>query len=123
LMVGHFGANNNDDLTIRVKTNSVTLATIGPMNLSSATNKNFKLDVYFTIRATGTTGVASIITGGNFEYSKDASSTFEQFNFTELNNTTFNTTISNTLNITAQFDSSNASNMIYSELFFLNKVY
>ena len=124
VMSGHLGANNNDDLTIRIKSGSVVLGTIGPINLSAATNKHFKLNVYFTIRSIGAAGVASIMSGGDFSYSKDAAgNAFDQANFTNLNNSTFDTTSTNTLNITAQFDSSNAGNSIYSEIFVLNKVY
>ena len=122
-MMGHIGANNNDDLTIRVKSGSATLGTIGPINLSTATDQHFKLDLYFTIRVTGTTGVASIMAGGSFSYSKNAGGAFESANFTNQNNTTFDTTTSNTLVITAQFDSTNAANAIYSEIFVLNKTY
>ena len=48
---------------------------------------------------------------------------FEGADFSIINNTTFDTTISNTLNITAQWNSNNAGNNIYSESFILTKIY
>mgnify|MGYP003349639383 FL=1 len=58
-----------------------------------------------------------------FTFTKDASNAFEGENVSIINNTTFDTTISNTLDITAQWDSTNAANKIYSELFTLFKTY
>ena len=42
---------------------------------------------------------------------------------TIINNTTFDTTVLNTLVITAQWNTNNAGNSIYSEIFTLNKTY
>jgi hypothetical protein len=81
------------------------------------------LNVGFTIRSTGTTGVASIVSSGFFTYTQNASGNQEGGSFSTLNNTTFDTTSSNTLDITAQFNSTNSANFIYSEFFVLNKVY
>mgnify|MGYP003347074576 CR=1 FL=1 len=122
-MTGHIGSNNISNLTIRIKTGSVTLGTIGPINMATATNQHFKLNLNFTIRSIGGAGVASIMTEGDFSYSKNASTAFEQSIFTNQNNSTFDTTSSNTLDITAQWDSTNSANSIYSEIFTLNKVY
>ena len=47
----------------------------------------------------------------------------EGANFVSLNNTSFDTTILNTLDITAQWNTNNASNNIYSDIFVLNKIY
>lgn len=40
-----------------------------------------------------------------------------------VNITTFNTTISNTLNVTAQWDSASTSNYIHSDIFVLQKIF
>jgi hypothetical protein len=45
------------------------------------------------------------------------------FGFISINNTTFDTTVSNTLSITVQWSSNDATNSIYSEIFILNKVF
>lgn len=122
-ILGHISSKNNDNLTIRIKTNTVTLGTIGPITMSQSNSKHFDLQIYFTIRSIGGEGVASIISGGQFNYSKDASFSFEGGDYTSINNTTFDTTISNTLNITAQWNSSDVQNSIYTEILVLNKIY
>ncbi len=122
-VMGHLSSKNNDTLTFRIKTDSVVLGTIGPITMSQSTNKHFDLQLYFTIRSIGGTGVASIMSGGQFNNSKDASFTFEGADYTNINNTTFDTTISNTLDITAQWSSSDVQNSIYSEILVLNKIY
>ena len=122
-VMGHLSSKNNDTLTFRIKTDSIVLGTIGPITMSQSTNKHFDLQLYFTIRAIGVAGVASILSGGQFNNSKDASFTFEGADYTNINNTTFDTTISNTLDITAQWSSSDVQNSIYSEILVLNKIY
>lgn len=122
-MGGHISSLNNNDITFRVKANAIQLASSGTLRLPQTTNKHWKLTLVFTIRAIGAAGVASIQTSGQFTYSKDASNAFEGTDLVDLNNTTFDTTIQNTLDITAQWASASASNSIYSETFVLNKIY
>lgn len=122
-MSGIISAKNNDTLTIRVKSGSVILGTTGPITMPTITAKHFDLTIHFTVRAIGGTGVASIVCSGDITYSKDASNAFEGADFSTINNTTFSTTISNTLDITAQWSSNDAINNIYTELFVLNKIY
>jgi hypothetical protein len=54
---------------------------------------------------------------------KQSNTTSEGFGFNSVNNTTFDTTIPNTLVVTAQFSSNSALNSIYSDIFCLNKIY
>ena len=122
-MFGDLGAQNNDTLTIKVKSGSVILANTGAITMPAVTNSNFMLDIGFTIRATGATNTASIISSGFYTFTANASGSLEGASFSTLNNTTFDTTSSNTLNITAQFSSTNAANFIYSEFLVLNKTY
>lgn len=91
--------------------------------MSAATSKHWKLDVNFTVRTLGAATVASIASGGLFAYTKNSGLNFEGVNFSIINNTTFDTTIANTLVITAQWNTNNAGNSIYSELFTLFKTY
>lgn len=123
ILTGYISAVNNNNLRIRIKTDSVVLSDTGNINMAGSTNKHWKLEVFFTVRTLGTSGVASIATGGTFVYTKDAGNTFEGTNFSTELSTGFNTTISNTLAITAQWDTASTSNSIYSELFTLNKTY
>ena len=79
--------------------------------------------VDFTVRQIGAATVASIASGGLFAYTKDSGLNFEGVNFSIVNNLDFDTTVSNTLVITAEWNTNNAGNSIYSEIFTLNKTY
>jgi hypothetical protein len=122
-MVGHISSKNNDTLEIRIKAGSTLLADTGVLTMPATTNKDFSLNINFSIYNTGSAGVASISSGGTFLYSKDASNAFEGINFSIINSTTFNTTISNTLSITAQWSDADPLNNIFSEIVTLNKIY
>jgi len=122
-IVGHISSQNNDTIRIRVKTGSAVLGDSGLITMPQTTNKHYTIDCNFTIRAIGIAGVASVVTGLVFTYSKDASNAFEGSDFSTINNTTFDTTVSNTLNITVQWGSTDAQNSIYTEYLVLNKVY
>lgn len=122
-MTGHISSANNETIHIRIKTGTVLLVDTGIITLPAITDRDFKLDSFFTIFATGAVGVASISAGGQFTYNKNASNAFEGTNFSTTNTTTFDTTINNTLEITAQWGSNNVTNNIYSDLFILNKIY
>lgn len=123
IIKGHISSANNQTIHIRIKSSGVLLADTGIVTVPQITSKHFKLDVDFTIRALGAPGTAKIASGGEFTYSKDASNAFEGSNFSTENSTTFNTTINNTLVITAQWGAANAQNSIYSEIFTLTKTY
>lgn len=122
-MLGHLGARNGVGLRLEVMSDSVILADTGNMILPTCTNKHWELNVYFTIRATGIATSASIMSGGIFTYTKDASVAFEGINFTSENNTDFDTTIPNTLEVMATWDGLNVANQIYSEVAILQKIY
>jgi hypothetical protein len=123
IATGHISAANNNTLRIRIKTGSIVLADTGVITMSGATNKDCKLEIYFTIRTLGVSGVASIVTGGTFMYTKDASSAFEGITFSTLTSTGFDTTITNTLQVTAQWGTASVNNNIFTEIFTLTKTY
>lgn len=120
---GIMSSQNNNTLTIRVKTGNVVLADSGPLTMPAITNQVWDLNLYFTIRTIGAAGVASIVTLGQLHILKAASGTQQGFGFNTINNTTFDTTIANTLSVTAQWSSNNIANSIYSDLCVLTKVY
>ena len=123
-MGGQLYANNGDTLTIRIKTaTGLILGDTGPITMRNATAKPFILDIKFSIWTIGGAGTASLLTGGLFEYSEDASEKFNAYQAGSLNNTTFDTTISNTLDITAQWGTASPTNLIVTSIFFLNQVY
>lgn len=123
ILTGHISSVNNHTLHIRIKSDGVALADTGVITMPATTSKHWKLEIDFAIRAIGIAGVASIASGGSFIYNKDASNTLEGVNFSVENATTFDTTIDNTLVITAQWGTANAGDSIYSEIFTLNKTY
>jgi hypothetical protein len=121
---GVMNANNNQNITIRVKAGSIVLLNSGPQNLgSSVINDVWSLNIDFTIRAIGAAGVASIVTLGSFHYTKTNNASVQGFGFNTVNNTTFDTTVSNALNVTAQWGNASSGNNIYSDIFILNKIY
>ena len=122
VLIGHLSCVGTATLHIRVKTASgILLADTGAMAMSLTTAKHWKLDVNFTVRTLGAATVASIASGGLFAYTKNSGFNFEGVNFSIINNTTFDTTVLNTLIVTAQWNTNNAGNSIYSEIFVLNK--
>jgi hypothetical protein len=124
VLIGHLSCVGSATLHIRIKTASgILLADTGVMAMSATTNKHWKLDIDFTVRQIGIATVASIASGGLFSYTKDGGLNFEGVNFSIVNDATFNTTIGNTLVVTAQWNTNNAGNFIYSEIFTLNKTY
>jgi hypothetical protein len=122
-MGGMMSAKNNDTITIRLKTGSVVLATSGALSMPGIVNQVFYLTAHFTIQSIGAAGVASIVSVAQFHVLKASSGTQEGFAWNTVNSTTFDTTIQNTLDITAQFSTNSGLNSIYSDLFILNKIY
>jgi len=121
---GHINSKNNNKLRIRVKTvGGVLLADTNAVTMPQCTNQHYDIKCVFTIRSLGVAGVAEIASTLMFTYTKDASNAFEGENVSIINNTTFDTTISNTLAITAQWDTTDVLNSIYSEILVLNKIY
>jgi hypothetical protein len=121
---GVVNAANNQTIRIRVKTGAIVLLDSGLQNLgSSVINDVWSLNIDFTIRQIGNAGVASIVSLGSFHYTKTNNASVQGFGFNVVNNTTFSTTISNVLDVTAQWGSANAGNNIYSDIFVLNKTY
>jgi hypothetical protein len=120
---GLITAANNQTIDLRVKTGSVVLADSLLQSITNITNNVWSLSLNFTIRSIGGPGVASIVTLGTFNYTKTVNGTVEGFSFNSINNTTFDTTINNTLDVTLQWGSANAGNAIYSDIFVLNKIY
>ncbi len=122
-MGGILNAGNNQTIRIRIESGLATLLDSGPQQISNITNDVFGISLNFTIRQIGGPGVASIVSLGEFHYTKTSNGSVEGFSFTTVNNTTFDTTTSNTLDVTVQWGSTDAGNSIYSDIFVLNKIY
>jgi hypothetical protein len=116
---GHISCVGSATIHIRVKANSVLLGDTGVIALDTTTDKHWELDLNFTIRSIGSVG--SIASYGSFGYIKNSGLNFEGSNFVTI--TTLDTTILNTINITAEWNTTNSGNSIYSDIFVLNKIY
>lgn len=120
---GHLSS-NNDFLQFRVKADSVVLADSTSIQYNTSGDDTLMtLDLYFVIRQTGTTGNAEILTKGFLRTIKNSNFSVNGYSFEDINNTTFDTTISNTLDITIQFDATDPQTYIYTDLIVLNKLY
>ena len=116
---------NNDDIDFKIlggPTSNISLLATST-TMKATTNRVFTLKLKFVIRAIGAAGVASIATYAEFMYNDNAANKSETFVFYNENNTTFNTTTANVLDVQAVFSSSSATNQIRSELFTLHKFY
>lgn len=122
-MCGNLSSESNEDLSIRVESNGNDIADPGIIKLNLTTNKFFELIIDFTITKIGAAGVAELFVNGQFSYNKNANTNIDGRNFALINNTTFDTTVLNTLTITAQWASAKIGNSIQSQNFVLNKTY
>lgn len=121
---GLISCTSSSTVQIRIKTvGGILLADTGVITLAAATNKSWLISLYFTIRTLGGVGTASISSGGLFSYIRNGGTQFEGYVLSQLNTTTFDTTISNTLVITAQWDAATTSDSIFTRNFTLTKVY
>jgi hypothetical protein len=122
-MCGVLNAKNNAQLTIRLHSNGIDIGTTGLLTLGTTTAKVWELLVDFTIREVGGLGSAELLTNGVFLYDQDSSSSFEGITFLDLNNTTFDTLVNNTLDVVAQWSSADPLNSIYSAQTILTKTF
>ena len=113
----------NGTTTIRVKSDGIVIADAGVFQMKLATNKYFELIIDFTVTKIGGVGVAELFVNGQYAYNQNANTNLDGINFALVSNTTFDTTISNTLTITAEWGASDIGNSIQSQNFVLTKVY
>ena len=122
-MCGHLSCANNETIHIRVKSNGITIADAGIFTMKITTNKYFELTIDFTVTKIGIGGVAELFTNGQYSYNHNAAGEIAGNNFALISNTVFDTTIVNTLTITAEWGAANINNSIQSQNFVLNKIY
>ena len=115
---------NSSTIHIHVRTTGgVLLMDTGVIDLDVTTAQSWILTLYFTVRALGAAGTASISSGGLFSYIKNGGQVYQGTVLSQVNNTTFDTTIINTLDVSVLWDSATTSNSIFSRNFTLNKIY
>ena len=122
-MCGILSCANNETIHIRIRSNGVVIIDAAVYTLSISNNKYWDLILDFTIRNIGGPGVGVLAANGSFTYNKNANSNIDGINFALISNTVFDTTVSNTLTITAEWITANAANTINSQNFTLTKVY
>jgi hypothetical protein len=123
VIAGVINVGNNQTIRIKIKDGNTILADSGPKTISNIANNVFSLNIDFTVRALGAAGVASIVALGTFHFTKTSNDATQGFAFNNVNNTTFDTTVGNTLDITVQWGAASTSNSIFSDIFILNKTY
>jgi hypothetical protein len=120
---GHISCANSQTLEIRIKTNGIVLADTGVMTLNATSNDFWEIEADFVIRQIGGAGVAQILSNGQFVYVRSSNLNYDGSGFNTLENTNFDTTVLNTLEITAQWGSNNAANTIVSDVLTLIKTF
>jgi hypothetical protein len=121
---GLMSCKNNETITIRIKSGATELSVSPTLQMPGTTNQVWLLNIAFTIRAIGPAGTASIVVLAELHVLKQASGIQQGFGWNTIKTTDFDTTISNTLDVTAQWGSNTpAQNSIYSDIFVLNKTY
>lgn len=122
-MCGYLSCANNETIHIRLRSDGNIIGDLGVFQMKLSTNKQFELVSDFTITKIGGAGVAELFVNGQYSYNQNANTQLDGVNFALVSNTTFNTTITNTLTITAQWGLANVANSIQSQNFVLQKVY
>ena len=123
-MDGDITCINTATIHVHVRTTGgVVLIDTGVIDLDTATNRHWFLNLFFTIRQIGGTTVASISSGGIFSYVRDTGQTYEGFPLSQVNNTTFDTTILNTLDVTVTWNTNDSGNRIFSRNLTLTKIF
>ena len=120
---GYLNCANNEDIHIRVRSDGNIIADAGIFRLNITTNKYFEIALDFTITKIGGLGVAELFTNGQFSYNKNANTNIDGNNFALVDSTAFDTTITNTLSVTAEWITANVANKIQSQNCVLTKVY
>lgn len=125
LMAGFLNVGTNGHtLQVQIKSDLVVLADTGVQTMQKVTAKQWRMDLNFSINEVGAAGVAEITTAGNLHYRTDSAGDVQGEIFSSTNNTTFDTTISNTLDVVAIWGSPTSDDdSIYTKILTLKKVY
>ena len=113
------GGGGRSEFTIKIKTGTTILASTGVFDLDISTNQGWEVELDFTIAAIGSTG--TICTNGNFAYTKDGNRQVYGYIFQDVQ--PIDTTASNTLDVTVEWNVLNVGDDIYSANFVLYKVF
>jgi hypothetical protein len=121
VLAGTIGTQNGNNLTLRWKSNGATIAT-QVIPLVGVVGQHFEIEIDYVILATGGAGVASIATNWDFTYSDSGAGQFRGDRYCYIDNTTFNTTVANTLGLTATFSTASANNRIQTLMMYIRQM-
>lgn len=122
-MCGNLSCANSETIHIRIKSNGVVIGDLGVFAMKIATNKFFELIADFTITKIGAAGLAELFVNGQYSYNHNAAGILDGTNFGLISNTTFDTTVANTLTITGEWGLAKTANSIQSQNFVLTKTF
>lgn len=127
---------NNAELTIRIYGGSglffvgpppiytgTLLGTLPTLQIPTSTGKWWGIDIYITVRQLGLPGAAIISARAAYKQNVDSQNGVIGQSFHTLNTTTFDTTIANTLQLTAQWGAADAGNSITTTQMVLYQTY
>ena len=109
---------NSHEITVKIKAGTTVLASTGLISLEAATSLGWEMELDFTIASLGAAG--DICTNGNFAYNRNTGS-LEGIVFQDVQ--PIDTTVANTLDITVEWNQTNAADEIYSANFVLYRTY
>jgi hypothetical protein len=120
-MAGNISTNNGDTLTLSLYNGGLLASLV--VDLTGSSNEFFELEADFSIRSIGGIGSARISTNFDFTYSDNGATAWRGSRNCTVNTTTFDTTISNTLDVRAQWSSASAANSIQCRQLILTRVF
>jgi hypothetical protein len=114
-----------ENITVRVSDGTNVIADSGAISLDSTATLNFfEIELDIVVRSIGAAGVASVYTNGQFTYqSTSGGGNYVGQGFNKSEGTNFDTTISNTLDVTVQWGAASVDNVITSNIGVIHKVY
>lgn len=122
VFAGTFSSQNGNTLTLRGKINATTFTTFVIPLGTGVTGQHYEINIDFTIRNAGGPGVGNLALNMEMTYSDTTTTTFRGDRQTFVNSTTFDTTVSNTWDMTAQFSTNSANNSMQTQMCYLTKI-
>jgi len=122
---GNFASKNGDTITIRFYAGPLASTLLDTMvvPMAGTTGSSFELETDFDIQMIGIAGSAQIAINKELTYQDSGLSIIKGFRVATTNNTTFDTTVLNFLNVTVQYSAADVGNSIQATRAVLTKVY
>lgn len=114
---GRHSAVANPGINIRIKLGTTTVLTTGLVASGNSTNDYFEVTGYITCRTVGSSGT---VWGDGF-YVETGGGT-GRFSMANTSTTTINTTVAQTIDVTAQWDTASTSDTLTSDIAFIYSI-